>query len=62
MPLFVSVSYHRETTIADGVKLTFLDAGHILGSAMVQLRIDDDGHKKKYFYLLAIWDAKGFRS
>ncbi|MFZ1080530.1 MAG: MBL fold metallo-hydrolase [Candidatus Kryptoniota bacterium] len=46
MPLFVSVSYHRETVIADGVKLTFLDAGHILGSAMVQLRIDDDGKEK----------------
>ncbi len=45
-PLFVSVSYHRETTIADGVKITFLDAGHILGSAMVRLRIDDDGTEK----------------
>ncbi|HQT92852.1 MAG TPA: MBL fold metallo-hydrolase, partial [Candidatus Kryptobacter bacterium] len=30
MPLFVSLSYHREMTIADGIKLTFLDAGHIL--------------------------------
>ncbi len=46
MPLFVSVSYHRETAISDGVKLTFLDAGHILGSALVQLRIDDDGKEK----------------
>ena len=46
MPLFVSVSYHRETPIADGVKMTFLDAGHILGSAMVQLRIDDGGKEK----------------
>ncbi len=46
MPLFVSVSYHRETPIADGVKMTFLDAGHILGSAMVQLRIDDVGKEK----------------
>lgn len=50
MPLFVSVSYHRETTISDGVKLTFLDAGHILGSAMVQLSIDDDGKKKTLFF------------
>ncbi len=46
MPLFVSLSYHREMTIADGIKLTFLDAGHILGSAMVQLRINDDGEEK----------------
>lgn len=46
MPLFVSVSYHRETTVTDGVKVSFLDAGHILGSAMVQLRIDDEGKEK----------------
>ena len=46
MPLFISMSYHKEVTIADGVRLTFLDAGHILGSALVQLRIDDDGKEK----------------
>lgn len=46
MPLFVTLSYHRETMIADGVRLTFLDAGHILGSAMVQLRIQEGGKEK----------------
>ncbi len=46
MPLFISVSYHRQTTISEGVKLTFLDAGHILGSAIVKLEIDDDGKPK----------------
>ncbi len=46
MPLFVSVSYHRETILFDGIKLTFLDAGHILGSAMVQLRIEEGGKEK----------------
>ena len=46
MPLFVSVLYHRETTIDDGMKLTFLDAGHILGSALVQLQIHDNGKEK----------------
>ncbi|MCL5268843.1 MAG: MBL fold metallo-hydrolase [Bacteroidetes bacterium] len=50
MPLFISVSYHRETTIADGVKLSFLDAGHILGSAIVQLRIQDDGKEKTLLF------------
>ncbi len=43
LPSFVTVSYHRETHIADGVRLTFLDAGHILGSAMVVLRIKENG-------------------
>ena len=46
MPLFVSVSYHHEINVVDGVHLTFLDAGHILGSAMVHLRIND-GHEDK---------------
>ncbi len=46
MPLFVSVSYHRETNIVDGVKATFLDAGHILGSGLVELRIDENGTEK----------------
>jgi metallo-beta-lactamase family protein len=46
MPLFVSVSYHRETVVTDGVKFTFLDAGHILGSALVQLQINENGTEK----------------
>ncbi len=49
-PLFVSVSYHRETTIADGVRVTFYDAGHILGSALVKLTIDDDGAEKTILF------------
>jgi len=43
MPLFVSVSYHRETSVAEGINFTFLDAGHILGSGLVQLKISDHG-------------------
>ncbi len=31
------LDYHRETEIADGLHLNFLDAGHILGSAIVEL-------------------------
>jgi len=38
---FVSLSYHRPIQIADGVKMTFIDAGHVLGSAQVILDIDD---------------------
>ncbi len=50
MPLFVSVSYHRETIISDGVKLTFLDAGHILGSGLVQLKVNDNGKEKTILF------------
>jgi metallo-beta-lactamase family protein len=47
--LFVNMNYERPMMIADGVTLTFYDAGHILGSAQVCLDIIDkeDGGKKK---------------
>ncbi len=48
---FVNVGYDRAVPIADGVKLTFFDAGHILGAAQVLLEIEDrdDGGKRKRF-------------
>lgn len=39
--LFVTVGYERPMRIADGVRLTFIDAGHVLGSAQVILDIED---------------------
>jgi metallo-beta-lactamase family protein len=39
----VSVPYQRRHQVAPGVTLTFLDAGHVLGSAVVVLDIEDDG-------------------
>ncbi len=49
---FVTVSYDRAIPVADGVSLTFIDAGHILGSAQVLLEIDDkaDGKKKRFLF------------
>ncbi|HSJ02635.1 MAG TPA: MBL fold metallo-hydrolase [Verrucomicrobium sp.] len=44
---FVSIGYERPIGIADGVKLTFIDAGHILGAAQVILDIDDRETGKK---------------
>lgn len=38
---FITQGYHRKRRIAPGVSLTFLDAGHMLGSAMVVLDIED---------------------
>ncbi len=48
---FVTLGYERPMPIADGVTLTFYDAGHILGAAQVLLEIIDkeDGGKKKRF-------------
>lgn len=49
---FVNVGYDRPITIADGVMLRFLDAGHILGSAQVLLEVHDkeDGQNKRFLF------------
>jgi metallo-beta-lactamase family protein len=44
---FMTVSYHRPFQIADGVKVSFYDAGHILGSAQVVFDIHQNGHQIK---------------
>jgi metallo-beta-lactamase family protein len=43
---FVSVGYGRSVPVAPGVQCTFLDAGHILGSALVFLEIEESGQGK----------------
>ncbi len=45
---FVGLNYHREYQIEDGIRLTFFDAGHILGSAVTYLKINENG---KVIYL-----------
>jgi metallo-beta-lactamase family protein len=39
----VGLPYHQQQLIAPGVAVTFLDAGHVLGSAIVVLDIEDEG-------------------
>ncbi len=49
---FITTGYARPMPIAAGVTLTFIDAGHILGSAQVILDIDDrsDGKRKRLLF------------
>ncbi len=49
---FVTLGYDRPIHISDGVQLTFVDAGHILGSAQVVLDVTDeaDGKKKRFLF------------
>ncbi len=44
---FITVSYHRPFPVMDGVKTTFFDAGHILGSALTLLDIDINGQEMR---------------
>ena len=47
---FISINYERQMSIAPGVTLTFYDAGHILGSAMVSLDIEEDGQRRRLLF------------
>ena len=48
LPLFVSVGEGRPVLIANGVTLTFHNAGHILGSAFVELAIEEFASGKSW--------------
>jgi metallo-beta-lactamase family protein len=43
---FIGIGYSRQYSVFPGVQLTFLDAGHILGSAIVILDIEDSESQK----------------
>lgn len=45
MELFLGVNYNRQREILPGVKLTMVDAGHMLGSANVILDIEENGRE-----------------
>jgi metallo-beta-lactamase family protein len=47
---FVGISYHRTFEIAKGVRLTFFDAGHVLGSAITALDVDEDGRTRRLVF------------
>jgi metallo-beta-lactamase family protein len=45
-PLFSPVKYGQTVQIGDGVEATFYDAGHVLGSSMVRLKIEQNGEAR----------------
>ena len=42
---FVAIDYHHSFQVAPGTKVTFYDAGHILGSALTVLDIEEAGRR-----------------
>jgi metallo-beta-lactamase family protein len=46
----IAVPYHRSIVIAPGVSISFHDAGHVLGSAVTALDIDDEGTTKRIVF------------
>ena len=50
LPLCIAVDYDARIEIADGVSIRFLDAGHILGSAIVEIYVSEAGREKKLVF------------
>ncbi len=50
MRQFVTFNYDRPMPIADGLTVTFRDAGHILGSAQVVLDVREGGRTFRYLF------------
>jgi metallo-beta-lactamase family protein len=49
-PLFSPVRYGQTVQIGDGVETTFYDAGHVLGSSMIRLKIEQNGEARTILF------------
>jgi len=49
-PLFSTVRYGQTTRIGDGIEATFYDAGHVLGSSMIRLKIEQNGEARTILF------------
>jgi metallo-beta-lactamase family protein len=50
LTLCEGVRYHQRVSIAEGVDIRFVDAGHILGSAIVEVYINENKQEKKLVF------------
>lgn len=50
MPLFQRVRYKQPVEIAKGIKATFCEAGHVLGSAVIHVCIKQDGQTRSVLF------------
>ena len=50
LALGFGVNYRQRISVADDVEIRFLDAGHILGSAIVEVFIKEGSHEKKLVF------------
>ena len=47
---FVSCDYDKVMDLCEGVKVKFSDAGHLLGSASIEVWINEDGEERKIVF------------
>ncbi len=49
-PLFSPVKYAQPVSFSDGIEASFHDAGHVLGSSMVRLKIRQNGEQRTIIF------------
>ncbi|MBR9691476.1 MBL fold metallo-hydrolase [Candidatus Woesearchaeota archaeon] len=59
LPLFRKVVYNQEIQVTKHIKVTYRDAGHIIGSAILEIIVDDNGEEKRIVFSgdLGQWDV-----
>ncbi len=50
LPLFQPVPYEKTIQVSDAISVTFHEAGHILGSAMLELMVTEDGRQRRLLF------------
>jgi metallo-beta-lactamase family protein len=45
-PLFSTIEYRKSVNIADGVEATLYDAGHVLGSSIIRVKLRQEGEER----------------
>ena len=48
--LMEGIPYHQRVTLSEGIQIRFLDAGHLLGSASIELWVTEEGVTKKLLF------------
>jgi metallo-beta-lactamase family protein len=46
LPLFSHVEYRESVNLGDGVEATFYDAGHVLGSSIIRVKVRQNGEER----------------
>ena len=49
-PQFSTVKYKKPVKIGDGVEATFCDAGHVLGSSIIRVKVSQDGQDRTVIF------------
>lgn len=50
MEHFISCEYGKEIEVCEGIRIRFIDAGHLLGSASIEVWAEEDGETRKLVF------------